>query len=96
VKAQLLQAIRQSKRTIWGNYNKDIMGSEVWRVAQYMNHQAGTSVEALTGRDDTKANTSLGKEEMIRTKLFPLNDGDKYCELPPVRNAHTRVTDQAV
>jgi len=71
-------------------------GAEVWRAARYANPRAGTTVEALTDRDGKQTNTSLEKEEMVRHKSFPPNDGDQYYELPPAGSAHTRVTEQAV
>jgi len=54
------------------------------------------TVEALTDRDGKQANTSLEKEEMLRRKSFPPNDGDQYYELPPAGSAQTHVTEQAV
>ena len=54
------------------------------------------TVEALTDREGKQANTSLEKEEMLRHKSFPPNDGDQFSELPPAGSAHTCVTEQAV
>jgi len=39
------------------------------------------TVEALTDRDGMQANTSLEKEEMLRRKSFPPNDGDQYYDV---------------
>jgi len=75
--AELQKSIGQSKRRMWGDYLQNLGGAEVWRAAPYANPQAGTTVEALTDRDGKQANTSLEKEEMLRHKSFPPNDGDQ-------------------
>jgi hypothetical protein len=54
------------------------------------------TVEALTDREGTQANTATEKEEMLRRESFPPNDNDQYYALPPAASAHTRVTEQAV
>jgi len=54
------------------------------------------TVESLTNRECKKANTSLEKEEMLRRKSIPPNDGDQYYALPPEGSAHSPVTEQAV
>jgi len=65
-------------------------------VAGYANPRAGMSVQALPHRDGNQANTSLEKEEMLKHKSFPPNDGDQYYELPPAGSTHTHVAEQAV
>jgi hypothetical protein len=95
-KAELQKLIGQYKRTLWGDYLQNLMGAEVLTAARYANARAGTAVVALTDRDNKQANTWLEKEEMLRYKSFPPNDGDQYYELPPAGSAHTRVTEQAV
>ena len=95
-KAELQKSIRQSKRSMCGDYLQNLRGAEEWRAARYGNPPAGTTVEALTDRDGKQANTSLEKEDILRHEFFPLNDGDQYYELPPAGSGHTRVTEQAV
>jgi hypothetical protein len=56
------------------------MGAVVWKAARYANHQAGTTMEALTVRDGKEANTSVEKEEMLRHESCPPNNGDQYHE----------------
>jgi len=95
-KAELQKWIWQSNRTMSRDYCQNLSGAEVWRVARYANPRVGMTVAALTDRAGKQANTSLKKEEMLRHKFFPPNDGDQYYELLPVGRAHRRVTEQAV
>jgi hypothetical protein len=68
----------------------------VGRGAQYANPRAGKTVKAITGMEDKQGNTSLEKEEMLRYKPFPPNDGDQYYELPPPGIVPTCITGHAV
>jgi len=95
-KAELQTSTQQSKRTMWDDYLQIVGGAEVRRAARYANPRAGMTVEALTDRDGKPANTSLEKEEILRDKSFPPNDGEQYNDLPPARSPHTRITEQAV
>jgi len=54
------------------------------------------SVEALTNREEMKPNTSQQKVEMLWREFFPLNDDDKYYQLPPAGSEHTPFRAQAV
>ena len=66
------------------------------RAADYANPRAGMTVEALTGRAGKQANTSWEKEERLRDKSFPPNDGDQYYELSSAGSAQTHISEQAV
>jgi len=81
---------------MWSNYLQNLRGAEEWRAARYKNPLAGMTVDSLTDREGKQANTSLEKEEMLRHKSFPPNDGDQYYKLPPAESTHTRLTEQAV
>jgi len=74
----------------------NLTGGEVWRAAKFANPRAGATVEALTDREGTQANTMAGKEKMLRGESFPVNDGDQYYELPPATQAKERITEQLV
>jgi hypothetical protein len=94
--AELQKWIRHSKRTMWSEYLHILRGAAVWRASIYANPQAGMTVGAITDREAKQANTSRGKEEMLRCESFPLNDNDQYYKLPPAGSAQARVTEHAV
>jgi len=81
---------------MWSDYLQNLRGAEVWRAAKYVDPRVGATVEALTDREGTQANTAIEKEEMLRLESFPMNDDDQYYELPPAGSAHTNVTEKAV
>jgi len=95
-KAELQKSIRQSNRTMWGDYLQNLSGAERWRALRYVKPRAGTTVEAITDRDGKQAKTSLEEEEMRRHESCHPNDGDQYHKLPAAGSAHTSVTEQAV
>jgi len=63
---------------MWSEYLQNLSGGEVWREAPYANPWVGTTVEALPDREGKQANTSLGKEEMVKCESFPPNDNDLF------------------
>jgi len=95
-KLGLEMSTRQSERNMLSGYLQNLSGAEVWSAARYPNPRVGTIVDALTDREGKQANTSLQKEEMVRSEAFPPNDDDQCYKLPPAGSAHTRVTEQAV
>jgi hypothetical protein len=52
-------------------------------------------VAALTHPEGKHANISLGKQEMLGSKSFPLKDDDQYYTLCPAGSTHTWITEQA-
>jgi hypothetical protein len=53
------------------NFLKNLRGAKVWRAARYAIRLASMTVEALTDREGTEANTSLEKDEMLRHASCP-------------------------
>jgi hypothetical protein len=81
---------------MWGDYLNNLMRAKIWREAWYANPWAGTTVEALTGRDGKQAETGFEKKEMMRRESFRPTDGDQSYELPRTGSAHTRFTEDAM
>jgi len=82
--AELQKLIRQSKSQMWGDCSQHLRGAEVWRVAQYANSRAGMTVAASMDRKVKQANAATKREVMLRGQSFPLNNDNKYYELPAV------------
>jgi len=62
---------------MWNDYVQTLRGGEVRRAAKFTNPRAGAAVEPLTDREGKPVNTIAEKEEMLRGKSFPLDDGDQ-------------------
>jgi hypothetical protein len=81
---------------MWNEYLNILRGAEVWGAVNFAIPWTGMTVEALTDRDGKQENMIAVKEEMARQEFFPPNEYDQYFELPPARQAHQSVTEQAV
>jgi len=81
---------------MWNVYLKKLRGGDVWRAAKFANPRTGATVEALTDREGNQANTLAEQEKLLRGESFPMNDGDLYYAIPPVGQAHERITKQLV
>jgi hypothetical protein len=93
---ELQKSIGQSKCQMRDIYWQNLKGGKIWRAAKFSNTQAGATMEARTHREGKQANTIAEKQEMLQGESFPLNDGDKYYELPPAGRAHKPITEQSV
>jgi len=95
-KAELQMLIRQSKRKMRSEYLPNLRGAKVQRAARYANPQADTTMKPVTDREGKQTNTSLEKEEMLRSESFPPNDDDQDCERTPAGSAHALVIKQVI
>jgi len=89
-------SIRRSKDKMWNDNQKNMRGADVCRAAKFADPQAGATVEALTDRDGTQANTITEQEEMLRRVSFPPDLHKQYFGLPRVGHVHQSVTEPAV
>jgi len=95
-KAELLKWIRQFERKMYSESLQKRKGAELSGAARYVNPWAGSTVEALTHREDKKTNTLLEKEGILRVESYHPNCDDQYDELPRAGMAHMIVTEQSV
>jgi len=95
-KAGLQKSIRRAKDRMRNDYLKSLWRAEVWREVKFANPRAGSTVEALTERDGTHADTITKREEMQRRESFPLHEHDQYIEQLPAGQALQSLTQQAV
>jgi hypothetical protein len=82
MKAEFYNSIWKSESPMWSDYLPNVRGSEVWRVAKYVNPRAAAMVEFQTEREGKHVITATEKEEMLRRESFRENDNDQYYDLP--------------